>query len=323
MSRELRIYPGVGNRKCGAFLSSLDRDPHPTCPRCRGKICTRDLTCDFCVGWSSAQWRLFTKKRAYKDRKKSHPSGSVPPAPRKGTSSEVLQPGTSSSSSSLPSGHLVLCPVRLPPLPLDLGRARGEGVSLDISLLRASSPLSLQPLRELERGRLLGRSGLPLPAPLPRLLLPAHHSTLGDVMSREKFRWTAPFLNPPVFPDLRIEEQRRIVELALGRTALVTMAAVLALAPLTVCGQEVESVGGGHPLGRCPPASGRAVSGHGLRIALAPGACALALGETGLDPRIDTGLAGTALGVTSRCLLTATSHVDSVRIPPLAVTARG
>ena len=58
-------------------------------------------------------------------------------------------------------------------------------MSLDVRLLRASAPLSLQLLRELQRGRLLGRSGLPLPAPLPRLLLPAHHSTLCDVMSRE------------------------------------------------------------------------------------------------------------------------------------------
>ena len=166
MSRELRICPGVGSRKCGAFLSSLDRDPHSTCARCRGKICTRDLTCDFCVGWSPAQWELFAKKRSYKDRKKSRPSGSVPPAPgaspRAGTSSEVPQPGTSSSPSSRPSGgqvkrgglrvHLVLCPVRLPLLPLDLGLARGEGVSLDIRPLRASAPLSLQLLRELERG---------------------------------------------------------------------------------------------------------------------------------------------------------------------------
>ena len=189
---------------------------------------------------------------------------------------------------------------------------------LYIRLLRPTGPLSLQPLRELERGRLLGCSGLPLPAPLPRLLLRAHHSTLGDVMSRERFRWTAPFLDPPVFPDLQIEEQGRIVELALGRTALVTVAVVLALNPLTVRGQEVESVGGSHPLGCCRPASGRAVSGCDFRIAPDPGACALALGETGLDPRIDTGLAGTALGVTGRGLLTATGHIDSVRVPPLA-----
>ena len=186
-------------------------------------------------------------------------------------------------------------------------------MSLDIRPLSTSAPLSLQPLRELGRGRLLGRDGLPLPTPLPRLLLPAHHSILRDVMSREKFRRTAPLLDPPVFPDLRIEEQGRIAELALGRTALVTMAVVLALATLAVRSQAVESIGGSHPLGHCPPASGR-----GLRIApalgvCALGVCALALGETGLDPRIDT-----ALGVTGRSLLTATDHVVSVSVPPLA-----
>ena len=72
--------------------------------------------------------------------------GLFPPAPwatpRAGTSSEVPQPGTSSSSFSRPSGgqdkrgggglrvHLVLCPGRLPPLPLDLGLARGGGECL-------------------------------------------------------------------------------------------------------------------------------------------------------------------------------------------------
>ena len=108
MSRELRICSGVGGRKCGALLSSLDKDPHPTCPRFRGKICTRDMTCDFCVDCSPAQWELFAKKRTYTERKRSRPSGSVPPAlkasPRVQTSSEVTQPGTSSSSSSRPSG---------------------------------------------------------------------------------------------------------------------------------------------------------------------------------------------------------------------------
>ena len=99
-------------------------------------------------------------------------------------------------------------------------------------------------------------------------------------------------------PDLRIEEHGRIGELALGRTALVTVA--VALAPLTIRSQEVESVEGGHPLFRCPPASYR-----DLRIAPALDVCALILGETGL-------------AVTSRGLLTATDHVDSVRVPPLA-----
>ena len=104
-----------------------------------------------------------------------------------------------------------------------------------------------------------------------------------------------------MFPDLRIEEQGRIVEPALSRTALVTMAVVLALAPLTVQGWAVESVGGGCLLGRCPTANGR-------DLLIAPVAFALALGETGLDPRIDT-----ALDVTGRGLLTATGRCDRSR----------
>ena len=107
MSKELRICPGVGARKCGAFLARLDRDPHPTCTRCRGKVCTRDMTCDFCAVWSAEQWELFAKKRSYKERK-HRPSGSAPSAqqtyPRAETSSGVSRPGTSSSSSSRPLG---------------------------------------------------------------------------------------------------------------------------------------------------------------------------------------------------------------------------
>ena len=186
--------------------------------------------------------------------------------------------------------HLVLCPGRLSPLPLDRGRARGGGGG-SVSGHSSVAPLSLQPLREPGRGRLLSRSGLPLPEPLPRLLLPAHHSTLGGVMSRERFQRTAPLFDPPVLPDPRIEEQGRIVELALGRTALVTVA--------------VESVEGGHP-----PVSDHAASGRDLQIAPALSACALVLGETGL--------AETALDVTGRGLLTATDHSDSVRVPLLA-----
>ena len=93
----------MGDRKCGAFLSRLDRDPHPTCTRCRGKVCTKDLTCDFCAVLSAEQWELFAKKRSYKERKR--PSGSVPPAqqtsPRAETSSGISRPGTSSSSRPL------------------------------------------------------------------------------------------------------------------------------------------------------------------------------------------------------------------------------
>ena len=107
MSKELRICPGVGARKCGAFLARLDRDPHPTCTRCRGKVCTKDMTCDFCAVWSAEQWELFAKKRSYKERK-HRPSGSAPSAqqtsPAAETSSGVSRPGTSSSSSSRPLG---------------------------------------------------------------------------------------------------------------------------------------------------------------------------------------------------------------------------
>ena len=78
MSKELRICPGVGARKCGAFLARLDRDPHPTCTRCRGRICTKDMTCDFCAVWSAEQWALFAKKRSYKERK-HRPSGLCAP----------------------------------------------------------------------------------------------------------------------------------------------------------------------------------------------------------------------------------------------------
>ena len=128
-------------------------------------------------------------------------------------------------------------------------------------------------------------------------------------------------------PDLRIEEHRRIRELVHGRVALVTVAVVLALAPLPVRGQEVESVEGGHCLGCSLPVCGRVEIGRGLLTTTALDAYALVLGETGLDPRIDTSLAGTALGMTSRDLLTATGHVVSVRVPLLAgevaVTGRG
>ena len=66
------------------------------------------MTCDFCVNWSPAQWELFAKKRSYKKRKKSLPSGSVPLAAEVIAHaiipSVVSQPGTSSSSFSCPSG---------------------------------------------------------------------------------------------------------------------------------------------------------------------------------------------------------------------------
>ena len=79
----------------------------------------------------------------------------------------------------------------------------------------------------------------------------------------------------------------------------------------------VESVGGGPRLGRCPPPSCRGAIGRGLWTAPGRVAFALALGEAGHDPWIDTGLAESAFDMTDRGLLTDTDHVDSVRDPLL------
>ena len=149
----------MGARKCGAFLARIDRDPHPTCTRCRGKVCTMDLTCDFCAVWSAEQWALFSKKRSYKDRK-SRPSGSAPPAqrtsPRAETSSGVSRPGTSSASSSRPLGGQ--------------GKPEGSRGAPGVVSGGASSPPARS--RSSERGgsasgHLSGVSGLASSSPLP------------------------------------------------------------------------------------------------------------------------------------------------------------
>ena len=72
--------------------------------------------------------------------------------------------------------HLMLRPMRLPLLPLDLGPARGVEVSLVACPVRASALLSPRLLRELEWGKLLVRSGRPLPSLLLRLPLPPHRA---------------------------------------------------------------------------------------------------------------------------------------------------
>ena len=159
MSKELRICPGVGARKCGAFLARLDRNPHPTCTRCRGRICTKDMTCDFCAVWSAEQWALFAKKRSYKERK-HRPSGSAPPtqqtSPRAETSSGVSRPGTSSSSSSRPLG----------------GQERGEGSQGAPGVVFGGAPSPPAGPRSSERGgsasrHLSGVSGLASSSPSP------------------------------------------------------------------------------------------------------------------------------------------------------------
>ena len=78
------------------------------------------------------------------------------------------------------------------------------------------------------------------------LTLPNSHRTFHDVGIRESLRHLAPACYPPVVPDLRIEDQGRIRGLGHERVARVDVAVVVALAPLPVRGQEVESVDAGH-----------------------------------------------------------------------------
>ena len=102
-----------------------------------------------------------------------------------------------------------------------------------------------------------------------------------------------------------------------------------ALALLPARGQATESVVTGTHLSRCPPSCDRDVTGRSLLTAIGHVAFALArcLGEVGLGLRTATALIGIALGVTGRDLLIATGLDGSVRDPLLVgevtVTARG
>ena len=130
---------------------------------------------------------------------------------------------------------------------------------------------------------------------------------------RGRLRSLATACYPPVVLDLRIEEQGRIRGPGREGVALVDVAVVLALAPLPVRGQEVESVDVGHrPLASLllPAHAG---SGCCLLTAAARGVEALGLDVTCLDPQIDTSHAETTLGVTGCGLLIAPGRAVSVR----------
>ena len=88
------------------------------------------------------------------------------------------------------------------------------------------------------------------------------------------------------------------------------VAVSLALAPLPVRGQEVESVRGGHRPRHARLVVAHVESGHGLLTAIALGRVVIGLGL-----RIDTGHAVTALDVSGRGLLTAPAPAVSVRVP--------
>ena len=223
--------------------------------------------------------------------------------------------------------HLVLCLGGLPLLPLDLGPARGVGVPLGIRLGQAGSLPLLLLLREEEERELPACCRRPFPASPMLSTLPNSHRTFHDVGIRGSRQHLAPACYPPAVPDLRIEDRGRIRGLGHERVAPVDVAVALALAPLPVRGQEVESVGSGHRPRRSLLVPAHAVSGRGRLTATALGVKALDRVVTGLDPRTDTGHAVTALDVSGCGLLTATARVVSVRVPLPAggsgVTARG
>ena len=209
---------------------------------------------------------------------------------------------------------------RLPPLPLDLGPAGGVGVLLDYRLLRAGALLL-----SWRRGKFARSQRISLARSAPRLSLTIPRRTLDDVGNCGRLRRTAPTCYPLVVLDLRIVEHGRIRELVHGRVVFVDRGRLSRSSSRSR--SEVESVEGGHRRGRSLLVCNRVAIGGGLLTATALDVCALILGETGLDPRLDTGLAVTALGVPGRGLLPATGHIVSVRVSlpvgKIGVTARG
>ena len=183
--------------------------------------------------------------------------------------------------------HLVLCLGGLPLLPLDFGPARGVGVPLGIRLGRAGSlqtPFS----------RVSDVVDSPQFSP--------HIPRRGN--SRESSATCSRVLSSR---GSQSSDRGRIRGLGHERVARVDVAVALALAPLPVRGQEVEGVGSGHRPRHSLLVPAHAVSGRGLLTATARGVEALGRVVTGLDPRTDTGHAVTALDVSGRGRLTATT----------------
>ena len=329
MSKELRICPGVGARKCGAFLARLDRDPHPTCTRCRGRICTRDMTCDICAVWSAEQWALFGKKRTYKERK-HRPSGSAPPAqqtsPRAETSSEVSRPGTSSASSSRRLG----------------GQGKPGGSQGAPGVVSGGAPSPPARPRSSERGgsasgHLSGVGGLASSSPSPSggggvEVARSRQTSLSRVSEsvdspsfsphvprRENVRESSGSCSRAVSSrdsrsSVREPRKDRRARSREGSSRGASPSLSLSL-PLPVRGQEVESVRGGHRPRHARLVVAPVGSGRGLLTAIALGVEALGRVVIGLDPRIDTGHAVTALDVSGLGLLTVPAPAVSVRVP--------
>ena len=106
--------------------------------------------------------------------------------------------------------HLVFCLGGLPPLPLDLGRARGVEVPLGCRLGRAGALPLLLLLRKRAKWELPARCRLPFPAPPTSLSLPNSHRTFHDVRIRGRLCSLATACYPPVVLDLQVVEHGRI-----------------------------------------------------------------------------------------------------------------
>ena len=137
MSCGQRLCPGVGGRRCGAFMSPIFRDPHPTCVRCRGKKCMADMTFDTCKDWSVAQWEAFLKMLPYSVRRRKRLSGSaLPPVPQTPPALRLCFFGSQTPCAS---------PSATPP-PLLLRGVTGRGMwRVSFAWVLARSPLPLPP----------------------------------------------------------------------------------------------------------------------------------------------------------------------------------
>ena len=124
----------------------------------------------------------------------------------------------------------------------------------------------------------------PFPASPMLSTLPNSHRTFHNVRIRGGRQHLAPAFYPPAVHALRSMERGRIRGLGHERVARVDIA--VALAPLPVRGQEVESVGSGHRSRRSLLVAAHAVNGRGLWTATALGVEALGRVVTALDPRI-------------------------------------
>ena len=129
--------------------------------------------------------------------------------------------------------HLVFFCEVLPPLPLDLGLARGAGVPLGICLSRAARSFFSSSFGRWGRGSWLSCCRRPFPASPGLLTLPNSHRTFHDVRIRGSLQSLAPAFYPPASHALQSVARGWIRGLGHVRLALVDVAVALALSPLT------------------------------------------------------------------------------------------